>query len=200
MGSGGGLAETCRLALLPCPLVGFLLAEVVDGTRPSLGASLPSDMIDSDLPCPLVGRANMGVLLCRGALCNPPLCSPPLEGALTTLRLSVGLCPLPCETCLTPVTDGALLPVPGLVGTSELLLLCAAEGARPKPLDRGVCGSSSSSCSCPGGTATFLNVMMHSISSPAYTLGSLHWTNARMFEGKGGAGMVVEVREQLRAA
>ena len=78
MGKGGGFAETCRLALLPCPLVGFLLA-VADGTRPSLGASLPSDMIERDLPCPFTVFADMGnfadigVLLCNGALCRPPL-------------------------------------------------------------------------------------------------------------------------------
>lgn len=30
-------------------------------------------------------------------------------------------------------------------------------------------------------------------------LGSLQWTNARIFEGGGGGGMVMEVREQLPA-
>lgn len=39
--------------------------------------------------------------------------------------------------------------------------------------------------------AIFLNVMMHSISSPAYTVGSFQRTYARMFDCEGGGGSIV---------
>jgi len=44
----------------------------------------------------------------------------------------------------------------------------------------------------------FLNVMMHSMSSPAYTLGSLHRTKARMFEDGGVVGIVAKDRGTRR--
>ena len=44
----------------------------------------------------------------------------------------------------------------------------------------------------------FLKVMMHSMSSPAYTLGSLHRTKARMFEDGGVVGIVAEGRGTRR--
>ena len=56
------------------------------------------------------------------------------------------------------------------------------------PFESAVCRSSCS-FSSPGVTATFLNVMIHSISSPAYTCGSLQWTNARIFEGAEAGGI-----------
>ena len=40
----------------------------------------------------------------------------------------------------------------------------------------------------------FLNVMMHSISSPAYTLGSLHCTYARILDGAVAGGILLEAR------
>lgn len=47
---GGGFETICALALLPCPLVGLFPALAATGVRPSLGASLPKDMIESDRP------------------------------------------------------------------------------------------------------------------------------------------------------
>ena len=38
----------------------------------------------------------------------------------------------------------------------------------------------------------FLNVMMHSTCSPAYTAGSFHCTYARMFDGADGVGGIVD--------
>jgi len=45
----------------------------------------------------------------------------------------------------------------------------------------------------------FLKVMMHSMSWPAYTLGSLNRTKARMFEDGGVVGIVAEGRVTRRA-
>ena len=82
---------TCKLALLVCPLVGLLLVGGGISCRPSLAASLPNDMIDSDRPCPLAGRADVGGRPAIGALCKPALGGPPREGALNTLSDNVGL-------------------------------------------------------------------------------------------------------------
>jgi hypothetical protein len=130
--------------------------------RPSLGASLPSDMIDNDLPWLLAGRADVGI----GALCRPVPCRPAREGALKTLSDKVGLCPLSLGACLELERDGTQLACTLLCATDDLLL-ATADGAREKPLAYGVCAPSSSCVSCPGCAATFLKVIIHSISSPA---------------------------------
>ena len=91
MGRGGGFEVTCKLALLVWPLTGLLLAGGGMAWRPSLGASLPSDMIDKDLPCPFAGRADVGVRPGIGALCKAALCGPVRDGALKTLSDNVGL-------------------------------------------------------------------------------------------------------------
>lgn len=49
------------------------------------------------------------------------------------------------------------------------------------PLGNRVCCSCS--LACPDAGTTFANVMMHSMLSPAYTLGSFQRTKALMFEG-----------------
>lgn len=87
------LGMNCKLALLPCPPFPPRLEaspSPVDGVRPSLGASLPYDMIDSDLACPLT--ALLGGLTGIGALCNPPPCLP--AAPLRTFSDNVGLWPL----------------------------------------------------------------------------------------------------------
>lgn len=137
------------------------------GALPSLGTSLPNDMIDSDLPCPAFGlTALFGTFAGTGAVCIPPF-----EGPLTTLSDSVGLWPLPaCPLTAVLATDGVLRAV-GLFCAREDLLLCCAEAvgsgrlSRGHPLAEGFC--SSPFCSWLGKTAIFLNVMIHSISSPA---------------------------------
>lgn len=123
-------------------------------------------MIDKDRPCPLTGRADVGVRPGIGALCRPALGIPPREDVLKTLSDSAGLCPLPLGACLELENDGAQLAWTLLCAKDDLLL-ATADGAREKPLEYGVCGSSSSWGSCPGYVATFLKVIMHSMSSPA---------------------------------
>jgi hypothetical protein len=102
-----------------------------------------------------------------GALCRPALCCPPREGALNTLSDNAGLCPLPLGTCLELEKDGAQLACTLLCATDDLLLATADGALEKKPLEYGVCASSSSCGSCPGYAATFLKVIIHSISSPA---------------------------------
>lgn len=53
-----------------------------------------------------------------------------------------------------------------------------------------VVGGPACGLSDPAGRAMFLNVMMHSTCSPAYTAGSFHCTYARMFDGADGVGIV----------
>jgi hypothetical protein len=76
----------------------------------------------------------------------------------------------------------------GLVveGTGGNLRCLSPPGANPFCLRTG-------ERSCPAGAATFLNVMVHSTSSPANTVASFHCTNTRMFDADmvrriGGAG------------
>jgi hypothetical protein len=171
------------------------------GTFPSLALSLPRDIIDNDLPCPVLGltallRAFAGVGV--GALCIPPF-----DGPLTTLSDKVGLWPLAaCPLSAVLATDG-VRRVAGLPCTREDLLLCCAEAAGSgrlslgHPLAAGVCPSLF--CSCSGPSATFLNVMIHSISSPAYTDVSRHLTLARIFEGAGAGGIFGDVRDRCGA-
>lgn len=90
--------------------------------------------------------------------------------------------------------------------TSEDLLLEVAAAAgildglrsasEPFGTGTGTCDSSSSDVS--GAFEIFFKVIMHSISSPAYTAASFQWTNARMFEGAVAAGMVVQARVRRR--
>lgn len=185
------LGGCCRLALRACIFIGlFPFVCTAVGVLPSLAGSLPNDMIDNDLAWLFPGLTPYGVAFgCNGAVLIPP----PLDGELTTFNDSVGRCPriklppfaLTSECCLD---NGG-----GLMCAAELFLLCGADcGAIddllvfPPPF--GV--SSSSSCRSPGGRAMFLKVMIHSISSPANTVGSFQCTKARMLEADWGGGMV----------
>lgn len=124
---------SCKLALLPWLRKGRCTTGAVAGPRPSLGTSLPSDMIDSDRPWPAAGfTAPLGVLATTGALCKPPL-----EGAETTLSESAGLWPRTgCPLLVVLATDGVLL-IDALPCAIDDLLLCAIEGACPGLLSRG---------------------------------------------------------------
>jgi hypothetical protein len=175
---GVGFGKTCRLALRLCPLTGLFAAGPEKAPLPSLAASLPSDMIDNDLPWPAAGlTALFGPLAGIGAVCGPPLDVP-----VTTLRESAGRCPLTNCALFVLATDGALECIGALLCAIDDRLLCDAGWASDGPLS---CKSPPSPFlfSCPGTSAMFLKVIIHSISSPAYTLGSLHWTKARIFEG-----------------
>ena len=104
---GRGLGASCKLALLACPLTGLLVACPVLVTRLSLAVSLPRDMMESERPWPLAGTtALFGAFTGRGALFNPPL-----DGALTTLRDKVGLCPRVCDITFGFIADCALASV-----------------------------------------------------------------------------------------
>lgn len=182
-----------RLALRACIFTGLLpFACAAVGVLPSLAGSLPRDMIDSDLAWPLPALALCGkAFCCNGAVWMP---FPPLEGELTTFNDSAGRCPLfagPPFALLA--SECCLVKGGGLICATELFLLCGADcGAMDDLLvltpEWGA--SRSSSSRSPGGRAMFLKVMMHSISSPAYTVGSFQCTKARIFDGGGGGGMV----------
>ena len=186
---GIGLGMYCKLALLPCPpFPPRFAASPAVGVRPSLGASLPYDMIDSDLACPLT--ALFGILTGTGALCSPPPCLP--TAPLMTLSDNAGLCPFFCDMpdkdadrlggrwAFACTMDDLLLCTPAWVATTDCLLSPLAADAWDATL----------SLACSGGSATFLKVMIHSTSSPAYTFGSLQRTKARIFEGGAGGGIV----------
>lgn len=189
---GIGFGIYCKLALLPCPPLPPRFAASPGpavGVRPSLGASLPYDIILRDLVCPFT--ALFGVLTGMGALCSPPTCR--LAVPLTTLSDNAGLCPLLCGA---PETEAVRLGGPcAFACTMDDLLLwppaCGAIDCLLSPLGPDVCDAPRS-LARSGGSAMFLKVMMHSISSPAYTFGSLQRTKARIFEG-GAAGGILEV-------
>ncbi len=194
---GAVFDDTCKLTLRLCPLAGLIPVGRLgmDGLL-SLGESLPSDMIESDLPCPLADctKGLFEALACSGALRTPAL-----DDALTTLSDNAGLCPLEGGASLAPTPEGVLDGV-GRFWAIEAPRLGAADvaydGVRPCPypltLASGVC--TSSPCSSSTFLPMFLNVIMHSISSPEYTVGSLHCTYARMFEGAAAGGMALEAR------
>jgi hypothetical protein len=145
-----------------------------------VAASVPMDMMDSDLPCPLpmvlLPDATFGV---AG---NPR--PPAVDGVL---RDSVGRWPRRFGGGLCDTND-ELRDMEGLVveGTGGSLRGLSPPGAKPFCLRNG-------ERSCPADAATFLKVMVHSTSSPANTVASFHCTNTRMFDadmvrGIGGAG------------
>lgn len=191
--AGIGLGMYCKLALLPCPAFPPRFAPspcAVAGVRPSLCASLPYDIIDRDLAWLLT--ALLGVLTSIGALCSPPLCL--TAAPLTTLSDNAGLCP---RFGTAPETEAERLGGPRVLPcTMEDLLLCPPAWGTPdstlSPLPTDACAASLSRARS-GGSALFLKVMMHSISSPAYTLGSLQRTKARMLDGGAGGGMLMVV-------
>lgn len=174
-----GFGRYCKLALRTCALVGLLPTV---GVRPSLRASLPSDMIERDLPCVLTGfNALFGPDGWIGALCGPPL-----TGAVTTFNDSVGRCPL-----VLPATEGVREVT---CCTIDARLLCGTDAvalftSRPPASPLGVSVSWSPPRCSPGTAEMFRNVMMHSMSSPAYTAASLQCTKARRFEA-GAAGAI----------
>ena len=80
---------TCILADRPCPLslLGWLVGGVfLEG--PKFGVSLPKDMIERDLPCPVAG---LTLLICAA---EEELVVRPWGGLGTTLKESVDLWPL----------------------------------------------------------------------------------------------------------
>lgn len=93
-------------------------------------------------------------------------------------------------------TEFALDRGGGLICAIELFLLWGADGTYEAlllltaPLAADGLSLSPFSMALPGVGATFLNVMIHSISSPAYTVGCFQCTKARMFEAGGGGGIV----------
>lgn len=117
---GIGFGMYCRLALLPCPPFPPRFAASPGpavGVRPSLGASLPYDIILRDLAWPFT--ALFGVLRGIGALCRPPPCR--LAAPLMTLSDNAGLCPRFWDT---PETEPARLCGPSVFAcTIEDLLL-----------------------------------------------------------------------------
>lgn len=167
------LGGCCRLALRVCALAGFLPGIAASiGARPSLMASLPSDKMDKDLPWPFAGLEPLprtpGCEIEFVWECVPLL--PPREDPLTTFSDNVGRCPLPRNTpCVLAAVEGARDTI---LGANEDCLLCDANPVLSfeiPPLDV-------SALSVPAGRAMFRNSMIHSSSSPAYTVGCLKCT------------------------
>lgn len=163
---------TCKLADRACPRAGRL-----GGPLGSLGWSVPSDMIDSDLWC-LCACAGELLPLGRPALCSAgERRSSAIEGVLRDKagrwprRCGGGGAPCCCELRLVwRDTDGR---VDDCTGGS--LRWRSGPGANLGGL--GLCVF----VRC--GAATFLKVMVHSTSSPANTVESFHCTKTRMLEG-----------------
>ena len=98
---------------------------------------------------------------------------PPLDVPVTTWSDSAGLCPLTNCALFVLAADGALKCAGALPCAIDDLLLCDVCCAGEDRLSC-ACPSSPFFFSCTGTGAIFLKVIIHSISSPAYTLGSLH--------------------------
>ena len=91
------------------------------------------------------------------------------NGAAGTLRDSVDRCPLP--------------ECPGRGFRGEPFLTCA--GFLGPPDGKGLRVEGCDVRGGAGAVATFLNVILHSISSPAQTVCSFHWTKTLMVDGGG---------------
>jgi hypothetical protein len=189
---GFGLPGTiCRLPDLACPLDGLWLWGAVPRSLPvSVAASAPIDIIDSDLPClcPLVLLPNVPL----GDMGD--FRSPMVEGVFND---NAGRCPRTWAGGGCDAKDD-LRDTEGLVegwtGGGSLRCL-SPPGAKPFCLRVG-------ERSRPSGVAVFLNVMVHSMSSPANTVASFHCTNTRMFDedmvwGVSDAGCVVWAAHRL---
>lgn len=129
-----------------------------------------------------------------GALCNPPPCFP--AAPLMTLSDNAGLWPFFAGT---PATEAdRLWPPFAFACTMDDLLLRRPGGSVTTDCLRSPSAALASDASLSrtrsGDSAMFLKVMIHSTSSPAYTVGSLQRTQARMFEGGAAGGIVREVR------
>lgn len=130
-----------------------------------------------------------------------PFPFPGLAEPLTTLSDKVGRWPrLPCVPfALAADAEGALDRPNGgaFICARDDRRLCALEALIDCPL---LCNPPLPSVfDCPAcglwdsaDRAMFLNVMMHSICSPAYTAGSFHCTYARMFDGADGVCGIVD--------
>jgi hypothetical protein len=186
---GFGLPGTiCRLPDLACPLDGLWLWGAVPRSLPvSVAASAPIDIIDSDLPClcPLVLLPNVPL----GDMGD--FRSPMVEGVFND---NAGRCPRTWAGGGCDAKDD-LRDTEGLVegwtGGGSLRCL-SPPGAKPFCLRVG-------ERSRPSGVAVFLKVIVHSMSSPANTVGFFHCAKTRMFEAMVG-GAVEDAGCRMRAA
>lgn len=158
---------TWRLADLPCPRAGR--REGARSWLTSVAASVPRDMMDSDLPC-----VGLEAPLLRGPLGSTGERRSPADEGVCSER--VGRWPRRC--CGGPCdAKDEFRETEGRVDecTGGSLRWRSPPGAKPFALRIG-------ERSRPPGGATFLNVMVHSMSSPANTVEFFHCTKTRMFE------------------
>ena len=104
----------------------------------------------------------------------------------------MGLCPRRCGGGNWELKE-EFLEIDGLVieeGSGRTLRCLSPPCAKPFCFE-----GRTGDLSAPGGVATFLKVMVHSISSPANTVDSFHCTKTRMFVDMVG---VVDVADVLR--
>lgn len=174
---------TCRLAERPCPRVGRV-GVALPLWLPPVAASVPSDMMEMDLPClwprPLLTKAPPGEMGDRASSAIDEACSD-WTGRWPRSSGEPGICE----------TKDELREMEGLVveATGGSLRCRSPPGAKPLCLRPG-------EGSRPPGVATFLKVIVHCTSSPANTVGSFHCTNTRIFDedmvgragGAGGGG------------
>jgi hypothetical protein len=134
---------------------------------------VPMDIIDKDLPWPFL-RPDVALPLLNVPLGGTGDRRSPTADDVCTER--VGRCPRRC--CGGPwEAKDELRDIDGRVEefTGGSLRCRSPPGAKPLPLGLG-------ERSRPSGGATFLNVMVHSRSSPANTVEFFHCTKTRMFE------------------
>jgi hypothetical protein len=169
-GYGFGLPGTiCRLPDLACPLAGRP-AVALRSRFVSVAASVPMDMMDSDLPC-LCPLVLLPTTPFGGA---GDLRSPVEEGVLSE---RAGRCPRRRGGGGFWDAYDEFRDTEGRVDecTGGSLRCRSPPGASPFCLRAG-------ERSRPSGRATFLKVIVHSTSSPANTVAFFHCTNTRIFE------------------
>ena len=159
---------TCKLAERPCPLAGLLISMSLSWLT-SVAASVPSDMIDSGLPCVCPPGLLPGTTLGGTGDRRPPA----VEGVCSD---RAGRCPRRCE-------GGNWDAKEELRDTEGLVEECTGGSLRCRspPVAKPFCLRAGER-SRPSGGATFLKMIVHSISSPANTVESFHCTNTRMFD------------------
>jgi hypothetical protein len=159
---------TCRLADRPCPLAGRLIDMPLSWLT-SVAASVPSDIIDSDLPCCCPPGLLPGATLGGTGDRRPPA----VDGVCND---KAGRCPRRCGGGSWDAKE-ELRDIEGLVEE------CTGGSLRCRspPVAKPFCFRAGER-SRPSGRATFLKVIVHSMSSPANTVESFQCTNARMFD------------------